>query len=170
MMISESWKECKDFPNYEISTFGNIRSKDTIVRCGKNHTACKHGKLLTPAINSNGYLKVVISGKTKYIHSLVATTFIDNPENKREVNHIDNNKRNNFVFNLEWVSSSENKTKAYETGVMSSGENRYNSKLNNNDIIIIRNSLESPETLAKQFNVTKTHILRIINNKRRKHG
>lgn len=170
MMIVEEWKQCKDFPDYEVSNFGNVRSKDRIVNCGKSHTACKHGKQLKPAVNSSGYLKVVVSGKTKYVHNLVATTFIDNPENKREINHIDNNKRNNFVFNLEWVTSSENKNKAYVDGIMQSGENRYNSKLSNNDVIIIKNSLESPEILAKEFNVTKTHILRIINNKRRKHG
>jgi hypothetical protein len=169
-MISEIWKECKGFSNYEVSNFGNVRSKDRIVKCGKNYNACKKGKILSLSVNSNGYLKVVLSGKTKYVHILVGIAFIDNPENKREINHIDDNKRNNFIFNLEWVTSSENKIKAYKTGIMSSGENRYNSKLTNKQIIEIRNSIDSPEILSKKYKVTKTHILRIINNKRRKHG
>lgn len=76
---------------------------------------------LTPTLDKYGYLKIKLSikGKTYYrtIHRLVAETFIPNPNNLPQVNHIDGNKLNNDVSNLEWVTPKENTLHAYLTGL-----------------------------------------------------
>jgi len=93
------WKDIKGFDNYEVSTDGQVRNKKT-------------GKVLKPRVNRGGYLSVVLysNGKaiSKYIHRLVAIAFIPNPENKPEVNHIDEDKTNNQVENLNWMTGKEN--------------------------------------------------------------
>lgn len=85
--------------NYIIYENGKIFSK-------------KRGIFLKPSLDKKGYQIVVltIEGKqvTKRVHRIVAEHFIPNPENKPQVNHIDKNKENNDVSNLEWVTASEN--------------------------------------------------------------
>lgn len=66
----------------------------------------------------NRYLAVRLSGKTHYVHRLVAQAFIQNPDNKPQVNHIDGDKKNNNVWNLEWVTDKENVIHAYSTGLI----------------------------------------------------
>lgn len=98
----ETWKDIKGYPGYQISNLGRIWSV-------KSH------KYLSPFTNNRGY-KVIniiaINGKRKgeLIHRLVALAFIDNPEGKPEVNHINHIRDDNRVENLEWVTHSENNT------------------------------------------------------------
>ena len=95
------WRTITEASNYEVSANGQVRNRTT-------------KKILKGRLSKNGYLQVSIKIDAtqkfcnRYIHRLVALHFIQNPNNKREVNHIDGNKENNTLSNLEWVTSSEN--------------------------------------------------------------
>ena len=87
------------YDNYQVSNFGRIRNSTT-------------GKILKPSDDCRGYLKVNLykDGKRKNhkIHILVANEFIEKPDGKTCVDHIDKNRLNNIVENLRWVTRSEN--------------------------------------------------------------
>jgi len=87
---------------------------------GKIYSTKKH-KFINQHNDGNGYLivKIRINNKSKNIkvHRLVAQSFIENPENKPQVNHIDGNKTNNDLSNLEWVTRSENIKHAFKIGL-----------------------------------------------------
>lgn len=111
----EIWKDIKGHEgHHQISSFGRVKSIERFV-CNSlgNIQLCK-GKIFNPNIDRYGYKKIAlrINGKRKYytIHRLVAMAFIPNPENKPQVNHIDEVKLNNNVSNLEWVTAQENTT------------------------------------------------------------
>ena len=105
--VQEEWKPVEGFENlYQVSNLGRISNYRIILKPRKINSG-----YFTTCLTLNGY-------KTyKLIHRLVATAFITNEAKKREVNHIDGNKTNNSVVNLEWVTSSENKLHARDTGL-----------------------------------------------------
>jgi hypothetical protein len=105
--VFKSIPECNNM--YQVSNYGNVRS----LKFGKV-------KLLNPTISKVGYYVVNIHNKkqtTHLVHRLVAKVFIPNPENKRTINHIDGNKLNNKLSNLEWATDGENHKHAYKTGL-----------------------------------------------------
>lgn len=174
MIVAEEWKTCIDNANYMISNLGSVRSKDKEV-CSKNNSiAIKRGKLLSPS-NFNGYLGVKLSDKNKsktaLIHILVAKAFIPNVDNKPCVNHKDGNKHNNSIYNLEWVTYSENMKHASDNNLTKTGDKHYNSKLSNQDVLDIRSKYASGKythaSLGIEYKCTKQNITAILNNKSR---
>lgn len=107
----EIWKPYPKYPSIEASNFGRIRTKDRYVRNGKGVRLIK-GCILKQHYDKYGYLYVStsINGKniTLKAHRIVASAFIPNPNNYPEVNHIDCNRANNVVSNLEWCTSKYN--------------------------------------------------------------
>ena len=105
----EIWKDIKGYEGiYQVSSLGRIRSLDRLDNKGR----ITHGRILKNKHDGGGYCMVALSkeGKQIYpkIHRLVALHFIPNVDNKPQINHKDENKENNSVDNLEWVTSKEN--------------------------------------------------------------
>jgi hypothetical protein len=110
----------KDIPNYEgrykIDEEGNIYG----ISKSKDNRYINNEWLLKQYQDQNGYLYVTLSlnkkRKTFKVHKLMALTFLNNPENKSCVNHIDSNRKNNNIKNLEWVTHKENMQHALQNG------------------------------------------------------
>ena len=96
------WLEYKN-TGYYVSTYGEVYTPS--------------GKYLKPYPRGNGYLGVDIAGKKMLLHRLVAEVFLTNPNNLEIVNHIDGNKHNDEVWNLEWCDRSYNQIHAYKNGL-----------------------------------------------------
>lgn len=109
----EEYREIKGYERYSISNYGNVIN---------NHT----GKKLSQRISTNGYMRVNLrkgnilyeKPKTLAVHRLVAEAFIPIVQGKDYINHIDGDKQNNAVYNLEWCTASENTTHALKYGLM----------------------------------------------------
>lgn len=123
--MEEIWKDIEGYDGlYQVSNTGRVRSfikwKDRI---------SETPRILKQARQKTGYLFVGLSkdSNVKYerIHRLVAKAFLDNPENKPEVNHIDGDKTNNNLFNLEWATRSENGKHSYRMGLNWFSEKQY---------------------------------------------
>ena len=108
------WKEIIGFEGvYEVSNCGKIKSLNY------NHT--KKPRILKGGLDKNGYRLYTLMSKnikkTVKGHRIVASHFIENPENKKEVNHLNGIKDDNRVDNLSWVTSSENQIHAFKIGL-----------------------------------------------------
>ena len=107
--IDEIWKDVKDYKGlYKVSNFGRVKSLKRINCYGR----IINEKILTSTLNNKGYLRVKLSkngkGKNVSVHRLVAEAFIPNPNNLPQINHKDENPKNNNVKNLEWCDNKYN--------------------------------------------------------------
>jgi len=108
----EEWKRIENYPLYQVSNFGRIKSITYERFVSNGYTAFHTEKIMRQTIGKKGYLYVTIreNGKrhTLLVSRLVANAFIPNPHNLPEVNHKSEDKKDNTVFNLEWVSHQHN--------------------------------------------------------------
>jgi predicted XRE-type DNA-binding protein len=152
----EIWKKIKGFENYEVSSYGMVKS-----------LYFKKEKILKFNISNAGYKYVVLSNKSKKktfnIHRLVALNFLNNFNNKKCVNHINENKLDNNVLNLEWCTYSENRKHSLNTGTYKNvSENHHNCKLSKLQVIkilkLIREKKHTQLQISKIFNINQSTV------------
>ncbi len=158
----EIWKECHLSDKYSISNLGRVRNNHTnyIYKLYKGNTGYY-------TVN----LKLNPKNKNCSVHRLVMLAF-KNAEcfEKATVNHIDGNKLNNNVNNLEWCTQQENCIHAYNIGLSNNiGENNTTSKLTDKQVLEIRKiyneNIMTQKELSKKYNVSIKNIYFIVNNK-----
>lgn len=153
--MTEIWRDVDGYDGkYQVSNCGRVRS-----------FKYKMPRIMKLAVLKVGYPSVhlQLGGKSKlmYIHRLVAQAFVDNPEGKPQINHINGDKTDNHAENLEWCTRSENMRHAVAMGLLKvDGENNHNSKLTDEQARYIR---ENPDglniyELARLFGVDDTTI------------
>lgn len=177
--MEEIWKEIENYPDYEISSFGNVKSKERYVNHFAGGKRLKKEKILITATSNCGYefvgLCVFVNGKCKVktstIHRLVGIHFIENPFKKPQVNHIDGNKLNNKVENLEWNTSKENVNHAVKNKlrVAPKGSKCGASKLKEDQVLLIRASNLKLSELAEIYKISFQTISEIKLRKTWKH-
>lgn len=167
------WRDVEGFEGiYQVSSDGQVRGLDRINCRGKK----VNGTILSPSVTRDNYELVVLQKdcvKTyKTVHRLVAIEFIQNPNGLPQINHIDGNKRNNDVSNLEWVSGEENMRHAAKNNLLPKGENHWRVKLSDADVENIRirykNREMSQTDLAKVYGVSSKTVWGIVSGGRRK--
>ena len=172
----EVWKPTVGQPGYEVSSYGRIRSFKGAVR----------GRILNPRLD-DGYRRLVLmqQGKRKdfHVHVLVALAFLGDPPAPKYniylrkyipyvVNHKDGNRQNNHLWNLKWVTPSEDKLHSYHVlgntvGGWGKGSRHSTAKLTESDVLDIRHDIKYKKAtqleLALKLDVTRRTINQIVN-------
>ncbi len=156
--MKEIWKDIKSYEeNYQVSNLSRIKSLDVTyeVKLHNVNEVTKKGKILKQNLKSNGYLYVTLyKGKrhrTVTVHRLVAEAFIPNPNNYKEVNHINGIKTDNRIENLEWCTRSENMKHAYKMELKTSPNKGKFDENNPKSKKIVMKDLETNQVI-KVFN------------------
>lgn len=156
-LVNEQWETIKDFPNYMISTESRVLNKTTLNMVSVHPH--KHGHRVVRLWKDN-------TTKLCKIYRLKAIAFIPNPENKREVNHLDGDRTNEDLSNLEWATPKENMRHAIDNGFcggqFKSGELV---KITKDDVMLIRRWYKSGffdrSKIKKVFNIHPDHASKI---------
>jgi hypothetical protein len=148
---------------YEVSNMGRVKS-----------SKFRNSRILKPRNTKNGYKRVALNENSRVtnfsVHRLVAIAFIQNTDNLPQVNHIDGNKLNNIVTNLEWCDARHNQLHAISLGLVKKklGEDHHMSPFKNEDIFSIREAYlngESQRHIADRYGVCQPSIHAIIARK-----
>ena len=167
--MEEIWKVIRE-GYYEVSNLGNVRSIDRYVDNFAGTKSFRKGLVLSFTVTPKGYLAVNFrienQKENPVVHRLVAIAFLENPLNLPQVNHIDGDKWNNEVTNLEWCTGSGNMYHAYATGLASKvGTRNTACKLTEADVLEIRSlqGAQSGKILGDKYGINKSAIFKIWN-------
>lgn len=179
-IVDEIWKDVPDYEGYyQVSSLGRVRSCDRFVAHSGGGKRTVRQRVLNQCKDRYGYWNVCLcfngKPKTVTVHSLVAKAFIGDRLTGDQINHIDGNKDNNSLRNLEYCSPSKNNQHAYDLGlkVAAKGENQGSSKLTQAQVLRIREAYASggvsQAALAKLYGIGQQTVCRIIARKTWKH-
>jgi hypothetical protein len=181
-IMKEAFKTITDFPDYEVSNCGRVRTKSRMVRYTHARTGNEHWR-----VTEHRLLKIHFNDRTGYkfcqlylnkkmynrtIHKLVAQEFVLNPLRLEFINHKDGNKHNNISENLEWCTNEYNHEHATLTGLKARGESISTSKLTSNMVYAIKYFIIkgfSHSELSIAFRVSRPTISLIAEGKSWKH-
>ena len=153
---NEIWKkipkELINVDNYQISNYGRVKNHKGRITKGSNH--------------ESGYLRICILLTNYSLHRLVAKVFIPNPENKEQVNHIDGNKLNSHVSNLEWCTNTENQIHKVNTGLSNRTNKIIQYDLEMNKI----NEFNSQIEASKKLNISYSANCKCCSKKQKSTG
>lgn len=163
----EVWKDIEGYEGlYQISNLGRVKSLERKIKRRNDRIQTVKERILKLNLNKEGYHTVKLhkkgKGKTYLVHRLVANTFITNPDNKLEVNHINGVKNDNNVNNLEWNTRKENMRHAVDNRLHDQKGSKSNTaKLTEEQVLEIMDSNSTCRALAKMYGVNKSTINRI---------
>ena len=168
----EVWKDIPDFERYyQVSTLGRVRSVGRTVIYKDGRIAYFKSKIMKQGTNLKGYKKAYFSKdciqSSHQVHALVMLAFVGaRPNPKIQINHIDCDKTNNSLINLEYCTQSHNQLHAFANGLIDrKGEKSHSAKFKNGDIYDIclnRMNGKSVSTIATEYNVSRYTIHRIL--------
>lgn len=169
---TEIWKALPGVIGVEVSTLGRVRTIDRVVS-GENGTRSLKGKVLKQHNNKYGYptvsIQINMKGTTKTVHRLVAETFIPNPNNLPQVNHIDCDRTNNNVENLEFCDGFYNQQYREKHGISNTealGHPLFAVNLATLEVLHFRSQGETSQALG----VYTSNIIAVLKGKRNHAG
>ena len=171
---SEEWRPIKDFEGlYEVSNMGRIRSIERSVTYSSGRTIHWKGKILSQKQSNNGYLKVGLfkdgKGYNLYTHRIVATMFVDNPDSKKYVDHINCERKDNRSANLKWCTVSENINNPITIKRMMDAGNKTSILQISKDGVVIK-EFESINEASRETGICRTSISSTCLGKQRTAG
>lgn len=160
----EVWKQYPDYDFIEVSNLGRVRTKDRTVTYKNGKKYHYKGRVLKQKLQKNGYMQVCICMNGKrvwlFVHRMVAITFIPNPNNYPQVNHIDNDRTNNSASNLEWCTPQYNNDYRKNFGTSPAqifGHHVYAVDLKTGKVLIFKSQREA----GRQLGIDPSNIAKV---------